>query len=204
MQLTSELHYEIVNKVFGTRLLISALNEKIDKASILKRSELIKNLQAVEEDIRTLKDVIDSQHFEKQQNIIHIIDHVLAAIFSSREQNFHFKYNTTSAWDALPTSLKILIYRCVEEGALQSIHISKATHTCIELELCDTYLNLSIINNGKPLRVNQFKNTLSYPDKSIQIKSKTNTLGYNSDTHIHIQIPLKQDNSNHELIPISA
>ncbi len=60
MRISEELHDGILGRLFGTRLSLDSLNENTDKDTVKNRGEYIKELKAIEQEIRKISHDLNS------------------------------------------------------------------------------------------------------------------------------------------------
>src|SRR5690606_5960687 len=92
-RVSEELHDGILGQMLGVRLILSGLNNKSDSDSVLKRSELLKKLQRVEEEIRTISHELSKASQEKINNFIVSIVELVQTIRDSSNMKCRFEYN---------------------------------------------------------------------------------------------------------------
>src|SRR5690606_19750518 len=79
-RISEELHDGILGQMLGIRLILSGLNNKTDDDSVLKRGELLKKLQGLEEEIRTISHELSKASQEKINNFIVSIEELVQTI----------------------------------------------------------------------------------------------------------------------------
>src|SRR5690606_19782503 len=147
-RISEELHDGILGQMLGIRLILSGLNNKTDDGSGLKRSELIKRLQQLEEEIRTISHELNKASQEKINNFIVSIEELVQTIRDSSKMNCHIKHDDSIDWDQLNANIKINIYRIVQESLQNCIKHANATEVEIVLEYTGKQLNIIITDNG--------------------------------------------------------
>src|SRR5690606_24863227 len=98
-RVSEELHDGILGQMLGIRLILSGLNTKTDDESVLKRSELLKKLQLLEEEIRTISHELSKAAQEKINNFIVSIEELVQTIRDSSKMKCFFKYDDRVDWD---------------------------------------------------------------------------------------------------------
>ncbi|HUH47952.1 MAG TPA: ATP-binding protein, partial [Arenibacter sp.] len=147
-RVSEELHDGILGQMLGIRLILSGLNNKADDDSVLKRSELLKKLQSLEEEIRTISHELSKASQEKINNFIVSIKELVQTIEDSSKIKCHFKYDGEIDWDQLNADIKINIYRIIQESLQNCIKHAKATEVDVALEYTGRQLDIRITDNG--------------------------------------------------------
>src|SRR5690606_10143820 len=147
-RISEELHDGILGQMLGIRLILSGLNNKTDSDSVLKRSELLKKLQGLEEEIRTISHELNRASQEKIHNFIISIEELVKTIQDSSKMKCHFKYDHEIDWDQLKGDIKINIYRIVQESLQNCIKHAKATKVDLLFESENGHLKITVLDNG--------------------------------------------------------
>src|SRR5690606_6887018 len=147
-RISEELHDGILGQMLGIRLILAGLNNKTDDDSVLKRGELLKKLQGLEEEIRTISHELNKASQEKINNFIVSIEELVQTIRDSSKMKCQFKYDDSIDWDQLNADIKINIYRIIQESLQNCIKHAKATMVDIILEYTGKQLNIIVADNG--------------------------------------------------------
>jgi len=148
-RIAMELHDGILNNIYAVRLNLEFNNRKTDDESILKRKGFIKELQQVEGEIRAVShDLSRNVIFEQNQNF----DSILAYMVTSQKNNvgteFEAHVDATIDWEAIPNTIKINIYRIIQE-ALQNINkYANARHATVGIIKDDSIVKITITDDG--------------------------------------------------------
>ena len=134
-RISEELHDGVLGKLFGTRLLLSALNNKSDAVTIKKREKYINDLQAVEEEVRNV-----SHELNKRSEILNVgYKQVIQDLLENQSKitnfNYEFRYDKKINWEEISGEFKMNMYRIIQE-ALQNINkYAKAKNVMVEFKL---------------------------------------------------------------------
>ncbi|MEG3658715.1 sensor histidine kinase [Arenibacter palladensis] len=147
-RISEELHDGILGQMLGIRLILSGLNNKTDSDSVLKRSDLLKKLQGLEEEIRTISHELSRASQEKIHNFIVSIEELVKTIQDSSKMKCHFEYDQKIDWDQLKGDIKINIYRIVQESLQNCIKHAKATKVDLLFQSENEHVRIIISDNG--------------------------------------------------------
>jgi signal transduction histidine kinase len=147
-RISEELHDGILGQMLGIRLILSGLNNKTDSDSVLKRSDLLKKLQGLEEEIRTISHELSRASQEKIHNFIVSIEELVKTIQDSSKMKCHFEYDHKIDWDQLKGDIKINIYRIVQESLQNCIKHAKATKVDLLFESEGDHVRIIVLDNG--------------------------------------------------------
>ncbi len=147
-RISEELHDGILGQMLGIRLILSGLNNKTDPDSVLKRSDLLKKLQQIEEEIRTISHELSRASQEKIHNFIVSIEELVQTIQESSQMKCHFEYDNIIDYDQLKGDIKINIYRIVQESLQNCIKHAKASEVDVRFESEKDCVKITITDNG--------------------------------------------------------
>lgn len=148
-RISEELHDGILGQMLGIRLILSGLNNKTDEDSVLKRSDLLKKLQGLEEEVRTISHELSKASQEKINNFIVSIEELVQTVRDSSEMECRLKYDDSINWDQLDADLKINIYRIIQESLQNCRKHAKASEVEVVLEYTGKQLNIMVTDNGE-------------------------------------------------------
>ena len=149
-RISRELHDNVMNKLYGTRLQLGMLNSPTIPDVEVKRLEQIDVLQTIEQDIRAIShdlhtDVVAS-HFDYPVLLATCVQK--AGINGS--SLFAFESALEIDWDSISGLIKITIYRIVQEALFNVTKYADATECTVTLSQPEpTNLLLTISDNGK-------------------------------------------------------
>ena len=149
-RIAMELHDGILNNIYAVRLNLEFTNRKTDAETIEKRKEYIKELQSLEAEIRSV-----SHDLSRSANLVEGKDFgaMLYFMVISQKNNFNTEFDITIDkhidWNTISNTLKVNIYRIVQE-ALQNINkYSQAAHAQVSIsKIDDNQLLITVSDDG--------------------------------------------------------
>ncbi|WP_244281811.1 tetratricopeptide repeat-containing sensor histidine kinase [Flavobacterium xueshanense] len=143
-----ELHDGVLGRMFGVRINLDSLNKVVDETAIEKRNNYLTELKNIEQDIREISHDLNREKSELINNFVAIVDN----LFEDQKKTYKSKLisNIDSAikWELVSNSVKINLYRILQE-ALQNINkYANANTIKIELKKEADHLILKITDDG--------------------------------------------------------
>ncbi|WP_413999591.1 tetratricopeptide repeat protein [Flavobacterium sp. W1B] len=195
-RVAQELHDGVLGRMFGVRMNLDGLNGFQDEMAINQRIGYLKELKNIEQDIREISHDLNREKSELINNFVAIVDN----LFEEQRRTFQSKLVTSIdsniKWESVPNSVKINIYRIIQES-LQNINkYANARSIRVELKKTEEDLELTITDDGIGFNANVKKkgiglqNMLSRTNEcngSFNIKSKKN-----EGTIITVTVPIEQ------------
>ncbi|KOS07557.1 hypothetical protein AM493_17045 [Flavobacterium akiainvivens] len=148
-RIAMELHDGILNNIYAVRLNLEFSNRKTDDETIVLRKGYIKELQQVEGEIRAVSHNLSRNTIFNQNTDF---AGVLSYLVTSQKNNFDTRFkpylDKDINWNAAPGTLKINLYRIIQE-ALQNINkYSQADNATVEIIQEGNVLILTITDDG--------------------------------------------------------
>ncbi|CAM2844008.1 tetratricopeptide repeat-containing sensor histidine kinase [Flavobacterium frigoris] len=147
-RVAQELHDGVLGRMFGIRMNLDGLNGFQDEMAINQRSSYLNELKNIEQDIREISHDLNKEKSELINNFVAIVDN----LFEEQRKTFPSKLisniDRTIKWELIENSVKINLYRIMQES-LQNINkYANANTIRIELKKKDDNLSLVISDNG--------------------------------------------------------
>lgn len=149
-RIARELHDNVMNKLYGTRLQLGMLNSPSIPDVEVKRLEQIDVLQTIEQDIRAIShdlhtDVVAS-HFDYPVLLTQCVQQLSA----TTQTNLHLDCAAGIDWESVSGLVKITLYRMVQEALSNVVKYAAATDCHITIGQPDaSTLLLTIRDTGK-------------------------------------------------------
>ena len=194
-RISEELHDGVLGKLFGTRLLLGSLNEKNDKATILKREKYINKLQEIEEEVRNVSHELNNKSLFSDIGFIQLIEKLLETQSNITNFNHELKYDRHIPWKEIKIDLKMNLYRMLQE-AIQNINkYAKAKNVNVEFNIDKDYLHLIIKDDGIGFNSESKSSGIGFKNMRSRTHKLNGNLAINTEpsngTSILIKVPYK-------------
>ncbi len=193
-RISEELHDGILGRLFGTRLSLDSLNENIDEDTVKNRSEYIKELKVIEEEIRKIShdlntDLVSGSGFFD----------IIKALVKNQTKAYNLKYelfkNDDIDWESIPNKTKINFYRIIQESLQNIYKHANAKLVKINFELKNEFVLLEITDDGDGFEINKVKKGIGLKNIASRVEDLGGDLNINSmrgkGTTILVLIPNK-------------
>lgn len=147
-RVAQELHDGVLGRMFGVRMNLDSLNKIHDEMAINQRINYLSELKNIEQDIREISHDLNREKSELINNFVAIVDN----LFEEQRKTFPCKLvsiiDRRIKWELMANSVKINLFRIIQES-LQNINkYAKADSITIELKRQEDDLLLVITDNG--------------------------------------------------------
>jgi signal transduction histidine kinase len=149
-RISRELHDNVMNKLYGTRLHLGLLNISNTPDAQEKRSEHIDELQTIENEIRAISHDLHTDTVASHFDYPVLLATCVQKAGGNGTTLFAFESAPEIDWDSISGLIKITIYRIVQEALFNVIKYADATECSVTLSHPEpTSLLLTISDNGK-------------------------------------------------------
>jgi signal transduction histidine kinase len=190
-----ELHDGVLGRMFGVRINLDSLNKIDDGTAVEKRNNYLTELKSIEQDIREISHDLNREKSELINNFVAIVDN----LFEDQKRTFKSKLvsviDSGIKWELVSNSVKINLYRILQE-VLQNVNkYATADNIKIELKKEEDHLILMMSDDGVGFNVKTAKKGIGLQnilfrtnecDGVVDIKSKKG-----EGTIITITVPIE-------------
>lgn len=149
-RISRELHDNVMNKLYGTRLHLGLLNTSTSADAQEKRSEHIDELQTIENEIRAISHDLHTDTVASHFDYPVLLATCVQKASGNGTTLFDFESAPEIDWDSISGLIKITIYRIVQEALFNVTKYADATECSVTLSQPEpTSLLLTIFDNGK-------------------------------------------------------
>jgi signal transduction histidine kinase len=149
-RISRELHDNVMNKLYGTRLHLGLLNTSTSPDAQEKRSEHIDELQTIENEIRSISHDLHTDTVASHFDYPVLLATCVQKAGINGSTLFAFESAPEIDWDSISGLIKITIYRIVQEALFNVTKYADATECTVTLSQPETTsLLLTISDNGK-------------------------------------------------------
>ena len=147
-RISKELHDGIMNQLYGVRLNLGFLNEYDDLEAKEKRLYLIKELQKIEGEIRTLSHDLSSDNNFNNSDFNYLLHNLIHTNNDISETHFSIFIEDTIDWDLFSSLIKINIFRILQELFLNVNKYANAKKCVLKMKTQDSVLYVSVSDDG--------------------------------------------------------
>ncbi len=195
-RISEELHDGILGKLFGTRIGLGVLATKLsgDTNSMEKFQDHIKNIQAVEFEVREISHELNNNKLNKKTDFKALIDHYL-----STQADLHlFEYTLTVdkeiASRDISDRIKVELYRILQESLFNIIKHAQAEAVIVSFFIDQNHIVLSIQDDGIGFNTEKKSNGIGLNNINSRMSKLDGELTINSienkGTTVKVKIPI--------------
>jgi signal transduction histidine kinase len=169
-RVAQELHDGVLGRMFGVRINLDSLNKIKDDSGVEKRLNYLAELKNIEQDIREISHNLNREKSELINNFVAIVTNLFEEQKKTYNAKFLARIESTIKWDLIDNTVKINLYRIIQESLQNCNKYANATTIKVEFKKQDANLILKISDNGIGFNINRAKKGIGLQN----IKSRTN------------------------------
>jgi signal transduction histidine kinase len=190
-RISLELHDGVMGKLSAVRLNLYAALHKENLIENEVFSKQIDEIQEVEKEIRTIAHDLSSKLFSDNANFIGIVKELFTKIENHSQIHFTLEVSEAVNWDLINNSIKINLYRILQE-ALQNIEkYANAKNVCLTMSLIESNeINIVISDDGIGFDTNKKSNGIGIKNMKARIVELNGKFNIKSELHQGTEINL--------------
>ncbi len=196
-RISEELHDGVLGKMLGARMVLTGLNKKTDAEAMAERADAITALKGVEGEVRSISHELSHAAYQKIHNFILSIDDLLRDIGNSANLGHRLTFDEAYDWDGLDGSIKINIYRMVQESLQNCVKHSGCKNLSVSLETINDQLNIKVADDGKGFVAKRRRSGIGLRNIASRTKKMNGTWNITSalgkGTTVSFMIPIKNN-----------
>ena len=195
-RVAQELHDGVLGRMFGVRMNLDSLNKFQDELAMDQRNSYLSELKNIEQDIREISHDLNREKSELINNFVAIVDNLLEEQRKTFATKLVSTIDKSLKWDMIENSVKINLYRILQESLQNCNKYANATLINVELKKKDDSIVLSIRDNGVGFNIKSKKKGIGLQNMISRTKDCngsfdiSSTLGEGST--ICVTIPIVQ------------
>lgn len=200
-KVAQELHDGVLGRMFGIRISLDSLDKVDEVEATAKRKKYLAELKNIEQDIREISHDLNREKSELINNFVVI----LFKLFENQRNTFSSKLITTFdpeiKWELISNTLKINLYRIIQEGLQNCNKYAKADIIKVELRNENEILVLTIEDDGNGFNTKKTKNGIGLHNIEYRATECKGTVTIKSakgeGTILTVKIPIDPNHNLH-------
>lgn len=183
-RISKELHDNVMNRLYGTRLHLGLLNSDASREAEGKRAEHIDELQLIEKDIRSISHNLHTDAIAYRFDYPVLLSSCVQKAHVGTNTTFSFESDSEIDWESISGLIKIAIYRIVQEAIMNVAKYAEASTCIVKITQTNpTFLLLSITDNGKGFDPNQVIEGIGLKNMRSRVQSLNGEFQITSSVH---------------------
>ena len=183
-----------MNQIYGVRLNLGFLNEFDDKDSKDKRLILVKELQKIEAEIRSLSHDLSSENNFNNSDFTFLLHNLIKSNNNISKTEFKIDIDESIDWTEYSSLIKINVYRILQELFLNVNKYANAQKCTLKMTVQETTLHVSVTDDGIGFEVSKISDGIGLKNikERVEIINGTLTIlsAVNQGAQFTISIPI--------------
>lgn len=196
-RISEELHDGVLGKMLGARMVLTGLNKRATEEAIQEKSKALVSLQEIEHEIRSISHELSHSAYQKINNFTDSIETLLSSGTKNLNIKTVFNFNEDESWDSLEGTIKINVYRIIQETFQNAIKHANCTVFEITFYRTEDVFNVIMNDNGRGFNINKEKKGIGIRNITSRINKLNGTYHVDSidgkGTTISLQIPVNKN-----------
>ncbi|WP_394775683.1 ATP-binding protein [Flavobacterium sp.] len=195
-KVAQDLHDGVLGRMFGVRISLDSL-DKVDEADAApKRKKYLTELKNIEQDIREISHDLNREKSELINNFIAILNNLFEDQQNTYDSKLITSFDSNIKWDLVSNTVKINLYRIVQEALQNCNKYADANTIIIEFKSEIDHLVVSIYDDGVGFNTKKTKNGIGLHNIQYRAAECKGTVAIKSakgeGTLLVIKIPIDQ------------
>lgn len=183
-RISKELHDGIMNQLYGVRLNLGFLNEYDDLETKDKRLYLIKELQKIEGEIRSISHDLSSDNNFNNSDFTYLLHNLIHTNNDISETHFSIFIDDSIDWDKFSSLIKINIFRILQELFLNVNKYAKAKTCNLNIKMQKAFLQVIVKDDGLGFEISKSSDGIGLKNIKERIELLNGTLTIESEINL--------------------
>jgi signal transduction histidine kinase len=175
-RISKELHDGIMNQIYGVRLNLGFLNEFDDKEAKEKRLILVKELQKIETEIRSLSHDLSSENNFNNSDFTFLLHNLIKSNNNISTTEFTIDVDEIIDWSTYSSLIKINVYRILQELFLNVNKYANAKKCALKMTVEKADLCVSVTDDGIGFEVSKISDGIGLKNIKERVEIVKGTL----------------------------
>ncbi len=147
-RIAEDLHDSVLGRLFGTRIGMGFLDIKGDKTTLNKHKSYIEDLQEIEKEVRDISHALKKEEELSKTSFQSFLEEYIENQSAIGGFSYNIEIGNNVIFELLNESIRVEIYRIIQEAIQNIVKHAKADHVAISFSLKKTILEIKIKDNG--------------------------------------------------------
>lgn len=192
-RISQDLHDGVMSRLTSTRLNLFILSKKNDPETIQKCLKHIDNIQDIEKDLRNISHDLNKESLLEKDSFKVIISDLFEEYCNAINIEYQIKIDKNIAWNAMDNTLKIHLYRIMQESLQNIYKYSEATLVNLSIKKVLDKIIIDLEDNGVGFELGKVKEGIGLKNMSARVNALNGEFkvysAISKGTHINISFP---------------
>lgn len=192
-RMSEELHDGVLGRLFGVRLSLDGINQRVNDGFTETRTKYIEELKSIEKEIRLISHDLGTETLSPEVAYIDSVESLISDLCEAHKMEFEFFNDENIDWEEIDDQKKVNLFRILQESMQNTFKHAKAKKIKISFEYVDDNINLLILDDGIGFKSNKVKRGIGLKNITSRVSQMSGVVDFISNkdagTKVSVKIP---------------
>ncbi|WP_025741375.1 tetratricopeptide repeat-containing sensor histidine kinase [Aquimarina pacifica] len=193
-RMSEELHDGVLGRLFGVRLSLDGINQRVTDEFNDARSKYIDELKSIEKEIRLISHDLGTEAIPTDVAYTDAVESLISDLCDAHKINFEFSNDENIDWEEVDHQKKVNFFRIIQESMQNIFKHAKAESIKISFDYVEDSIKLTILDDGIGFKANKVKKGIGLKNIASRVKQMSGAVEFLSDdssgTTVSVVVPL--------------
>ncbi|MFL1897359.1 tetratricopeptide repeat protein [Aquimarina sp. 2-A2] len=193
-RMSEELHDGVLGRLFGVRLSLDGINQRVNDGFTEHRTKYIDELKSIEREIRLISHDLGTETFSPDVAYVDVIESLISDQCAIHEIDFTLSNDENIDWEDIDDFKKVNIYRIIQESLQNIFKHANAEKIEVSFKNLENSIKLVVSDNGVGFKYAKVKKGIGLKNINSRVKQMYGEVKFlspkNSGTKIIVDIPV--------------
>ncbi|WP_378188318.1 tetratricopeptide repeat protein [Aquimarina sp. W85] len=195
-RMSEELHDGVLGRLFGVRLSLDGINQRVNDGFTEYRTKYIDELKSIEREIRLISHDLGTETFSPDVAYVDVIESLISDQCAIHEVDFTLSNDENIDWEDIDDFKKVNIYRIIQESLQNIFKHANAEKIEVSFKNLENSIKLVVLDNGVGFKYAKVKKGIGLRNINSRVKQMDGEVKFvstkESGTKIIVNIPVSK------------
>ncbi len=193
-RMSEELHDGVLGRLFGVRLSLDGINQRVKDEFNEARTKYIDELKSIEKEIRLISHDLGTEAIPTDIAYTDAVESLISDLCAAHKIHFEFYNDENIDWEEVDDQKKVNFFRILQESMQNIFKHAQAKSIKINFDYVEDSIKLTILDDGIGFNANKVKRGIGLKNISSRVKQMSGVVQFlsnnNSGTKVSVSVPL--------------
>ncbi len=195
-RMSEELHDGVLGRLFGVRLSLDGINQRVNDGYTETRTKYIEELKSIEREIRLISHDLGTETLSTDVAYVDVVENLIFDLCEAHKLQFEFESDEAIDWDIIDNQKKVNLFRIVQESLQNIFKHAQAKNIKISFDYVDDTINLTILDDGIGFKATKVKKGIGLKNITSRVRQMNGVVDFISNneeipgTKVTVGVPI--------------
>ncbi len=193
-RMSEELHDGVLGRLFGVRLSLDGINQRVNDGFTESRNKYIEELKSIEREIRLISHDLGTETLTPDVAYMEVVESLISDLCQAHKMEFDFKNDENIDWEVIDDQKKVNLLRILQESLQNIFKHAKAKNIKISFDYVDGKINLTILDDGIGFKSDKVKRGIGLKNITSRVSQMSGVVDFisnsESGTKVSVNVPI--------------